>query len=133
MVSRGVGRVVRNGCTLGPKSYPSSLCFNLHLAGPRIHGQTGLAQSNTGSDTCVQYALPDQGPKVAGSWSRMARYLGRAMLTWSDLLDRNFHILIMDEKVLVLGEKWLSKFALTLNLPVPAKLAVFKLVKFTHI
>ena len=53
--------IVENGCTLGPKSYPSSLRLNLRLAGPGIHRQTGVALSNTGSDTCVQYALPDQG------------------------------------------------------------------------
>ena len=35
--------IVGNGCTLGPKSYPSSLRPNLRLAGPGIHGQTGLA------------------------------------------------------------------------------------------
>ena len=52
--------VVENGCTLGPKSYPNSLRPNFLLADSRIHGQTGLARSNTGSDTCVQYALPDQ-------------------------------------------------------------------------
>ena len=40
---------------------------NLRLAGPGIHGRTGLARSNTGFDTCVQYALPDQGPEEAGS------------------------------------------------------------------
>ena len=55
-----------NRCTLGPKSYPSSLRPNLHLAGPGIHGQAGLARSNTGSDSCAQYALPDQGPEAAG-------------------------------------------------------------------
>ena len=59
--------IVGNGCTLGPKSYPSSLRTNLRLAGPRIHRQTGLARSNTGSDTCDQYALPDQVPEGAGS------------------------------------------------------------------
>ena len=59
--------IAKNGCALGPKSYPSSLTPNLHLAGPGIHGQTGLAQSNKGSDTCVQYALPDRGPEGAGS------------------------------------------------------------------
>ena len=56
--------IVGNGCTLGPKSYPSSLRPNLRLAGPGIHGQTGLARSNTGSDTCVQYALPDPFTKL---------------------------------------------------------------------
>ena len=59
--------VVRNVCTLGPKSYPSSLRPNLPLAGPGIHEETGIARSNTGSNTCVQYALPDQGPEGAGS------------------------------------------------------------------
>ena len=63
--------------TLGLKSYPSSLRPNLSLAYPGIHGQNGLARSNTGSETCVQYALSDQGPEGAGSWS----HLGRAMLT----------------------------------------------------
>ena len=33
--------IVGNGCTLGPKSYPSSLRPKLRLAGPGIHGQTG--------------------------------------------------------------------------------------------
>ena len=52
-------RIVKNGCTLRPKSYPSSLRTNLRLAGPGIHGQSRIARSNTGSDTCVQYeALP---------------------------------------------------------------------------
>ena len=64
-----------------PKSYPSSLRPNLRLAVPRIYGLTGLTRSNTGSDTCVQYVLPDQGPEVAGSWSRMTHHLGRARLT----------------------------------------------------
>ena len=73
--------IVGNGCTLGLESYPSSLRPNLRLAGPGIHGQTGLARSHTGSDTSLQYALPDQGPEGAGSWSRMAHYLGRARLT----------------------------------------------------
>ena len=73
--------IVGNGCTLEPKSYPSSLRPNLRLAGPGIHGQTELARSKTGSDTCVQYALPDQGPEGAGSWSQMAHHLGRARLT----------------------------------------------------
>ena len=59
--------IVRNGCTLGQKSYPSSLWPNFRLAGSGIHGQTGLARSNTGSDTCVQYTLPDQGPEGAVS------------------------------------------------------------------
>ena len=72
--------IVGNGCTLGPKSYLSSLKPNLRLAGPGIHGQTGLARSDTGSDTCVQYALSDQCPEGAGSWSRMAHHLGRARL-----------------------------------------------------
>ena len=71
-VERRVG-VVRNGCTLGPKSYPSSRRPNLRLADSRIHGQIGLAWSNTGSDTCVQYALLDQSPEGTGSWSRMER------------------------------------------------------------
>ena len=31
--------------------------------------------------TCVEYALPDQYPEGAGSWSRMAHHLGRAWLT----------------------------------------------------
>ena len=47
---------------LWAKYYPSSLRPNPRLASPGIYGQTGLARSNTGSDTCVQYALPDQGP-----------------------------------------------------------------------
>ena len=51
--------IVGNECILGPKSYPSSLRPNLRLDGHRIHGQTGLPRSHTGSDTCVQYALPD--------------------------------------------------------------------------
>ena len=59
--------IVENGCTLGPKSHPSSRRPNLRLACPGIHGQAGLARSNTVSDTCVQYALPDQGPEGAGS------------------------------------------------------------------
>ena len=59
--------IVENGCTLGPKFCPSSMRPNLRLAVPRIHGQTGLARSNTGSDTCVQYALPDRGTEGAGS------------------------------------------------------------------
>ena len=59
--------IVGNGCALGPKSYPSSLRPYLCLAGPGIHRQTGLARSNTDSDTCVHYALRDQGPKKAGS------------------------------------------------------------------
>ena len=59
--------IVDNGCTLGPKSHPSSLRPSLRLAGPGIHGQTRVARSNTGSDTCVQYALPDRGPEGAGS------------------------------------------------------------------
>ena len=73
--------IVGNGCTLGQKSYPSSLRPNLRLAGPGIHRQTGLARSHTGSDTYVQCALPDQGPKGAGFWSRMEHYFGRAGLT----------------------------------------------------
>ena len=72
--------IVKNGCTLGPKSYPSSVKPELRLAGTRIHAQTGLARSNTGFNTCVQYALPDQGPEGAGSSSCMAHYLGRARL-----------------------------------------------------
>ena len=60
-------RIAGNGCTLGPKSYPSFLRPNLRLSVPGIYGQTGLARSKTGSDTCVHYALPDQGPKRAGS------------------------------------------------------------------
>ena len=44
----------------GTETYPSSLRPNLRLGGPGIHGQTGRARSNTGSDTCVQYLLPDQ-------------------------------------------------------------------------
>ena len=58
-------RIVGNGCTLGPKSYPSSLRPKLCLVRSGIHGQTGFARSDTGSDTCVQYALPDQGPEGA--------------------------------------------------------------------
>ena len=73
--------IVGNGCTLGPKSYSNSLRPNLCLAGPRIYRRTGLARNNTGSDTCAQYALPDQGPEGAGSWSRMTHHLGRARLT----------------------------------------------------
>ena len=73
--------IVWNGCTLGPKSCPSSLRPDLRLAGPGIHGHTGLTRSNTGSDTCVQYALPDQGLEGASSWSRMAHHLGRSRLT----------------------------------------------------
>ena len=73
--------IVGNGCTLGPKSYPSSLRSDLRLAGPGIHGHTGLARGNRGSDTCVQYALPDQGPEGADFWSRMAHHLGGARLT----------------------------------------------------
>ena len=73
--------IVRNGCTLGPESYSSSLKPNLRLAGPGIHGRTWLARTNTSCDTCVQYALPDQGPVGAGSWSRMTHHLGRARLT----------------------------------------------------
>ena len=53
----------------------------LSLAGPGKHGQTGLAGRNTGSDTCVQYALPEQDPEEACSWSCMAHHLGRARLT----------------------------------------------------
>ena len=64
-----------------PKSYSSSLRPNLRLAGPGIHGQIRLAWSNTGSDTCVQYALPDQGPEGACSWSHMAHHLGWGRLT----------------------------------------------------
>ena len=45
----------------------SSLKPKLRLAGLGIHGQTGLARSNTGSDSCVRYVLPVQGPKGAGS------------------------------------------------------------------
>ena len=56
--------IVGTRCTLEPKSYPSSLRPNLRLAG----------RSNTSSDTCVQYALPDQGPEGAGSWSRMGHH-----------------------------------------------------------
>ena len=55
--------------------------FSDHLAGSGIHGQTGLARGNRGSDTYVQYALPDQGPEGAGFLSRMAHHLGRARLT----------------------------------------------------
>ena len=73
--------IVGNGYILRPHSYPSSLRPDLRLSGPRIHGRTRLARGNTDSDVCVQYALPDQGPKGAGSWSRMAPYLGRAKLT----------------------------------------------------
>ena len=73
--------IVGNGCTLGLKCYPSSLRSNLRLSGPRIHGQTGLARSNTGSDTCIQYVLPDQGLKGAGSWSRMTHHLDKARPT----------------------------------------------------
>ena len=73
--------IVGNRCTLGPKTYPSSLRPNLRLAGPGILGQTGLARSNTCSDTCVQYALRYQGAEGAGSWSRMAHHLSRARLT----------------------------------------------------
>ena len=73
--------IVGNGFTLGPKSYPSSLRPNHRLVGPGIYGRTRLARSSTGSDTCVQYALPDQGSEMAGSWSRMAQHLGRARLT----------------------------------------------------
>ena len=80
-VEKRVG-IVENRSTLGPKSHPpSSLRPNLRLAGPEMYGQTGLPGSNTGSDTCVQYALPDQGPEGAGSWSRMTCRLGRARLT----------------------------------------------------
>ena len=79
-VEQRVG-IVGNGYTLGPQPYPSSLRPSIRLAGPGKHGQTGLARSNTGSDTCVQYALPDQGPEGAGSRSRMAHHLGRAKLT----------------------------------------------------
>ena len=46
-----------------------------------MRGQTELARSNTGCDTCVQYALPDQGPEGVGSRSRMAHHLDRARLT----------------------------------------------------
>ena len=45
--------IVGNGCTLGPKTYPSFLRPNLRLASPGIHGKTRLSRSNTGSDTCV--------------------------------------------------------------------------------
>ena len=62
-------------------TYSSSLRPTLRLAGPGIHRQTGLARSNTGSDICVQYALPDQGPKRSGSWYHMAHHVGRARLT----------------------------------------------------
>ena len=62
----GLGKPVRT------KKPP--LSSNLRLAGSGIHGQTGLARSNTGSDTCVQYALPDQSPEGGGSWSRMAHH-----------------------------------------------------------
>ena len=54
IVRGGAGRNGWERVTLGPKSYPSSLRPNLSLAGFGIHGQTGLARSNTGSDTCVQ-------------------------------------------------------------------------------
>ena len=63
---RGV-RLVKNGYTLEPQSYPSSRKPNLRLAGPGIHVRTGHAWGNTDSDVCVQYALPDQGPVGAGS------------------------------------------------------------------
>ena len=78
---REAGRIVGNGHTLGPKSYPISLRLNIRSAGPEIHGQTGLARSNSGSDTCVRYALLDQVPEGAGSRSHMAHRLGRARLT----------------------------------------------------
>ena len=56
--------IVENWCTFGLKSYPSSLRTKLRLAGPGIHGQTGLVRSNTGSNTCVRYALSDQGIEI---------------------------------------------------------------------
>ena len=74
---------VEKGYTFEPQSYPSSLRLNLRLASPGIHGRTGLAWGNTDSDVCVQYALPNQSLEGAGSWSRMAYHLGRAMLTSS--------------------------------------------------
>ena len=64
---RGAGRNSWERVYPRTEVLPSSLRANLRLAGPGIHGQTGLARSNTSSDTCVQYALPDQGPKGAGS------------------------------------------------------------------
>ena len=73
--------IVENGYNLGSKFYPSFLRPNLRLAGPGIHGQTGYARSKTGSDTCVQYALPDQGPEGAVSWSRITHHFGRDRLT----------------------------------------------------
>ena len=72
--------IVRNGCTLGPQSYCSSLRPNLRLAGPGIHRRTGLARGNTDFDVCVRNALPDQGLEGPGSWSRMAHHLGKAKL-----------------------------------------------------
>ena len=62
-------RIVRKGCTLGPQSYPCSLKHNLCLAGPEIHGRTGLVSDNTDSDACLQHALPDLGLEGASSWS----------------------------------------------------------------
>ena len=59
--------IVGNRCTLGPKSYSSSLRPKTRLGGSGIHRQTGLARSKTGSGTRVQYALPDKGPEGAGS------------------------------------------------------------------
>ena len=46
-------RIVGNGYTPRPQSYPSSLRPNLCLTGPGIHGPTGLARGNTDSDVCV--------------------------------------------------------------------------------
>ena len=73
--------IVGNGYTLRTQFHLSSLRSNFHLVGSGIHGRIRLAQSNTNSDVCVQYALPDQSPEGAGSWSHMAPHLGRVKLT----------------------------------------------------
>ena len=66
-------------CTWLDRGYPGSGSFFLSPISYWLFLR--LARSNTGSDTCVQYALPDQGPERAGSWSRMTDHLGRVMLT----------------------------------------------------
>ena len=58
-----------------------------------MRGQTGLARSNTGSDNCVKYTPPHQGPEGAGSWSHMAHQLGRAMLTSASQTHSQRHCL----------------------------------------
>ena len=66
----GRAEIAKNGYTLGPQSYPSSLGPSLRLTGPGKHERTGLARSTAVSDPCSHHALPDQGPKGLAPGSR---------------------------------------------------------------